>query len=226
MSVEGLTAYSTLGAVLVALFGIFFPKIINYINRPQLSIQFENLEPFCRFTYAVINIATREIIQKNAYHLRIKIRNVGRTTARRCKVKLVAIADQNLQRLVKEFDPVNLHWVGSDSVAIYANKNGERTTKFNKNIYLDINAGDYEFADLLSVPELSSKFEIQAIDLDIPRGIVLDPPRADYYYLISVYSDNADPVKKIYRVKNSEKYSDVKLLETDKNLEEKFFQLT
>lgn len=222
---EILTSISTTAAVLVALLAIFWPSILKYFNRPILVIEFENSEPFSRKTYATKNIATGQIISGNSYHLRLRIKNKGNSVARNCKSKLVAISHKDLKSLRKDFDPVNLHWVGSDDVTINADKDGKRSVTFNKNLLLDINAKDYEYVDLISISENSNKYEIQAIDFDIPRGIVLDPQIDDYYLLITIYSENCNPIHKVLKVIKSINYDEIKLEFVTKEETKKLFTL-
>lgn len=208
---EIITSISTSAAVIVALLAIFWPTISQYKNRPVLAIEFENSEPFCRKTYAIKNIATGQILSGNSYHLRLRIKNKGNSVARKCKSKLVAISDKDLKSLRKDFDPVNLHWVGSDYMTINADRDGKRNVIFQKNLLLDINAKDYEYVDLISISENSKNYQIQAIDYDIPRGIVLDPQIDDYYLLITVYSENSNPIHKVLKVIKSTNYDEIKL---------------
>ena len=91
------TALSTLGAVLVALFAVFWPTIQKRRNRPILAFEFDNTEPFCRRTVGLMDLSTRQMQKLNSYHVRLRIRNIGKSIARKCEGKLIAIAHKDLE---------------------------------------------------------------------------------------------------------------------------------
>lgn len=192
---EILTAIGTLGAVFVALFAIFWPNMLRWRNRPILKFEFDNKEPFCRKIPNILNPTTGEIIQLNSYYVRLRIKNIGKSIARNCKGKLIAIAHKDLGTLRQDFDPVSLRWVGNYSTSGI----------------LDINSREYEYLDIFSANEKSDRFHIAAIDYGIPRGITMDPQRDDYFILISVYAENAESIERVYKVINNSGYDEVKL---------------
>lgn len=189
-SYEELTAVGTLLAVVVALFVAFLPYIIGWLRRPKLILKFKNAEPFCRHTGALIDLGTGNVIPRSSYHVRLRILNEGYLLARTCEVKLVAICDQNITNLRSDFDPVVLHWVGSDNLVTNSGSAG-RSIQYSRNPSVNINSREYEYVDFLSTNSGSTVFEIQAIDRDILRGTNLDPQLDAYFFLVSIYSENS-----------------------------------
>lgn len=223
-SVEKATAFGTLAAVAVALFAVFYPSIAKWWNKPKLSFEFDNKEPFCRHTSGLIDMGTRTRQQLNSYHIRFRIKNNGKSMARKCEGKLIAIAHKDLKTFRQDFDPVVLHWVGSDAVVRNLGTNG--SMQFSKTPNIDINAKEYEYLDFLSTNENIDRFEIQAIDYDIPRGIVLDPQKDNYYFLITVYAENADPVSEIYKTEVGVKsFDDIKISIAGREEKRKFYKI-
>jgi len=222
------TAFGTLGAVVVALFAVFWPSILKHWNRPKLVFEFNNKEPFCRHTVGLLNLSTGETEKRNSYHIRLRIKNKGKSIARRCEGKLIAIAYKDLQNLRKDFDPVVLHWVGSDDVIKNFGMGQDKdkgSIQIIKNSTLDVNSKEYEYLDFLSTNEIIDKLQIEAIDKEMPRGIVVDPERNKYYFLVTVYAENADPISEIYKTDIGKKYDDVFLKVANKSEKDKFYRL-
>lgn len=218
------TAIGTLLAVFVALFAVFWPSLTRRWNKPKLSLEFDNREPFCRRTTGVIDIGSRQRVNLNSYHARLRVKNTGRSLARRCEGKMIAIAHKDLGTLRQDFDPVVLHWVGSDTVV--RNLGGiANSVQYSKTPNIDINAKEYEYLDLISTNQNTDRFEIQAIDYDIPRGITLDPQRDDYFILITLYAENADPISEIYKITNGANFDDFKLSIASKSEQKKLYKL-
>lgn len=221
---EVLIALGTLGAVAVALFAVFWPSIIAWWKKPRLKFEFENKEPFCRHTFGKTSLDTGMTLRVNSYYVRLRIKNIGRSIARRCEGKLVAIAHKDLKSLRQDFDPVVLHWVGSDTF-IRNFGGGITSIQQSKNFTIDINSKEYEYLDLISIDENSNHYLIQAIDYDIPRGIVLDPQRDDYYFLVTAYAENSNPISEIYKVIDGQTYDSVKLKVASTKEREEFYAL-
>jgi hypothetical protein len=111
-----IAAVGTLGAVFAAVFATFWPNIHRFLTRPKLDFGFQNEEPFCRHTFFNLNIGTTTMSRQNSYHIRLRIKNNGKSLAKNCVCKLIAIAHKDLKSLRKDFDPVVLNWVGSDII--------------------------------------------------------------------------------------------------------------
>lgn len=221
---EILTSIGTIAAVVVALFAIFLPLIISWLRRPRLQFEFENKEPFCRHTFGLIDLGSGQQVRLNSYYVRLRVKNFGRSITRRCEGKLIAIAHKDLKSLRQDFDPVILHWVGSDIILRNLSANS-RSIQHSKTSTVDINSKEYEYLDLISSNERTGRFEIQAIDYDIPRGIVMDPQRDDYFILITLYAENAKPISEIYRITCGSSYDDYKLKVATKQEKQKFYAL-
>jgi len=204
------TAAGTLSAVLVALFAVFWPSILKRWNRPKLVFEFDNKEPFCRRTTGLIDISSGQRVSLNSYHVRLRVKNTGRSMARKCEGKLIAISHKDLNTLRQDFDPVVLHWVGSDTVVRNLG-GGASSILYSKTPTTDINAKEYEYLDLISTNQNTDRFEIQAIDYDIPRGITMDPQRDDYFILVTIYAENVDPVSEVFKIVCGSSYDNFKL---------------
>lgn len=206
---EKATAIGTLLAVFVALFAVFWPSILRRWNKPKLIFEFDNKEPYCRKIPNILDPKTGKITLLNSYYVRLRIKNTGRFIARDCKGKLIAIAHKDLGTLRQDFDPVILRWVGN----------------YNSSGMLDINSREYEYLDIFNTNEESDRFHIAAIDYSIPRGITMDPQRDDYFILVSIYAENADPIEEVYRITNGSGYDGAKLSVATKREKQKIYRL-
>lgn len=206
---EKATAIGTLLAVGVALFAVFWPSIARKWNKPKLIFEFDNKEPYCRRIPNILDPRTGKITPLNSYYVRLRIKNTGHSVARNCKGKLIAIAHKDLGTLRQDFDPVILRWVGN----------------YNSSGVLDINAREYEYLDIFSTNEQSDRFHIAAIDYNIPRGITLDPQRDDYFILVTVYAENAEPIDKVYKITNGTRFDDIRLSVATEKQTEKVYKL-
>lgn len=206
---EKISAIGTLLAVSVALFAVFWPSILRRLNKPKLIFEFDNKEPYCRRIPNILDPRTGKITQLKSYYVRLRIKNKGRSIARNCKGKLIAIAHKDLGTLRQDFDPVILRWVGN----------------YNSSGVLDINSREYEYLDVFSTNEKSDRFHIAAIDYSIPRGITMNPQRDDYFILVSVYAENAEPIDKVYKITNGARYDDIILSTATEKQTEKTYKL-
>lgn len=205
---EKFTAIRTIGAVIVALFVAFLPLLLEWRRRPKLKVEFKNSEPFCRHTGGIVQ-SNNTVLKLNSYWLRLMVKNYGKTVAKRCKVKLLAITDEKIQRIRDDFDPTVLRWVEN----------------VREGHGIDIDKHDYEFVNLLSVDQENNIIKIQASDLT-PRGINLNLPLGNYYIVVSVYCENANPRKEVYGfINENDKFDKVKLLPASESNREKIFKL-
>lgn len=203
------TAIATLAAVFVALFAVFWPSVVRKWGKPKLVFEFDNKGPYCRKIPNIFDPGTGKITPLNSYYVRLRIRNIGHSIARNCKGKLVAIAHKNLETLRQDFDPVTLRWVGN----------------YNSSGVLDINSQEYEYLDMFSTNEKSDRFHIAATDYSTPRGITMDPQRDDYFILVSVYAENAEPIDRVYKITDGLEYDDVGLSVAKEKEKEKIYKL-
>lgn len=213
------TAIGTLLAVVTAL---FIGPIRNWYIRPVLAITIGNEVPFVRRTSASVNLRTGRQSSGEAFWLRLKIKNVGRSSAKRCEAKLVTIAHSDLRSLRQDFDPVVLHWVGGDLIS--ETTGVEHSLHYTKSGYTDINAGEYEFLDLLCSQQDRETFDIQAIDT-VPRGINFSPGRDTYYFLIGLYSDNAVSTSFVYKINYGGSWDNIKIEEVATEEKDKLHKL-
>lgn len=101
---EWLIAGGTIGAAVVALaLGLLVPWLRACWLRPTLTIEYESREPCCRDAPFPSG--------EPAHWVRVKVTNKGRSAAKRCKGKLIAVhrADGSLR---EDIDPMQLRWAG------------------------------------------------------------------------------------------------------------------
>ena len=186
-----LSGIGTISAVLVTLaIAVWIPRW----RKPRFGFEFANEEPYCR---------TAPLMQQqnvNSYWVRLKIINSGKSPSSNCVGKLTAIMDNGGQRL-RNYDPVMLHWVGTDWAA----------TPFRP---IDLNQGDYEFLDITYVSAGEPSMALICQDRQ-PRGIPNYLSPGIYRLQITIYSANANPATKEYRlVFGGTTYTDIRLEET------------
>lgn len=223
-----LGSIGTFAAVIVALLAIFLPIYLKHKSRPILKIEFSNTEPFCRHVSGVVDLISRTGQQKEIYFVRLRIKNRGESLAKGCQGELIAIANKDLKSLRKDFDPVVLNWVGSDKYKRVSSTTSNiitNTIEIEKTPTKDINAQEYQYLDLFSVEKNRSRIDIQAIDRDIPRGIVLDPELDDYFLLVTIYSENAIPESEVFKLTKERGFDTVSLRKSKTNERERFYRL-
>jgi len=102
-----MTAFGTVGAVLVALLG---PTLWNWWQSPRLQISFERQEPYCRDTPLIIeNHGAKSTV--DSHWVRVKVTNKGRGIAKACKGKMIAVYKDD-GALRQDRDPMQLRWAG------------------------------------------------------------------------------------------------------------------
>lgn len=223
-----LSSIGTFLAVVVALVAIFLPIHLRWRKRSILKIEFSNSEPFCRHVFGTVDLITRQGVRKNLYFIRLRVKNKGKSLARGCQGELIAIAHKDLKSLRKDFDPVVLNWVGSDKVVRGSSKTSSIITesiKVEKTLTKDINSMEYQYLDLISMEEGREKIDILAVDRDIPRGITLDPDLDDYFILVTIYSENSDPVSEIFKIEKGNSFDNLKLFKATSKEKKNFYSL-
>ncbi|MCP8317081.1 MAG: hypothetical protein H3Z52_03655 [archaeon] len=183
-------------AAMVALFIAFLPSLRKWYNRPRLKLEFDNREPFCRHAMLLepIKIGGKEYRPtENAYWIRLRVVNKGRSVARGCEGKLVRIVDPESGNEYADFDPVILHWAGYAIGSI------------------DINKSEYEYLDVVFTRANSpGKWFVNSIE-EQPRGIRLDWPAGNYLLDITLYGRNFSPLSIRFRLVASHEYDKIKL---------------
>ena len=158
----------TLLAILVALFKDSF---LRWWNKPILKIEYKNEEPFHR------------VILHSRSYVRLRIKNVGRSVAKACKGRLVAIADQELNNLSPVFDPTTLGWVEHYE---------ERK--------IDINAGgEFEYLDLINYSRDDIHWTVSGAQTTSRGNQTSWGKRDGCYLLVCIYSENSKPVEKLFK---------------------------
>ncbi len=156
---EGLlTAWGTVGALVLAILGLFFGWVRDWWMAPQLDVTFGSAEPWCRWTRRTGSSSSILTL-----FCRLRVRNTGRRTARGVRVNLVRITQKDGLELV-EMDPFMLHWVGSTGDL----PNG-----------LDLLSGQAEFADVFLMPTSARVNSVitqsnQPVTAD-PNGVLISP---------------------------------------------------
>ena len=169
---EWMTAFGTLGAVLVALFG---PMLWGWWRKPRLEISYEPREPYCRYTWLL------ERGNPESHWVRVKVTNGGRGTAKRCKGKMIAVyrADGSLR---EDRDSMLLHWAGM------LPEQGLEP--------LDLAREEHQLLDV--VHARSDRRDAALVVADpTPAGFPKELEAGQPHRVrLAVYADNADPVTK------------------------------
>ena len=173
---ELFTVIGIIVAAIVAIIVAFIPSIMRRYNRPKFSIEFENEEPFCRVTDLVGG--------GKAYWIRLRVRNVGRSIARRCEGKIVRITDAETKEDRKDFDPMVLRWVSTQAYEP-----------------IDINKSESEYLDLVYRTTKDDRTIFIAANPKLRLGINLGPPLKDYIFHVTISGENVEPLQKSYYYK-------------------------
>ena len=161
--------FATLGSVLLA---IFLPRIMDWLQRPRLRIEYNPSEPFVRSTLLDGEPATWQ---------RLKVTNAGRRPARRCIGMMTRVRSAGEPR--HDIDPVQLRWAG---VPRHLGFEG-----------IDLGRDEYAFLDLLMrfVREPFARIQtFEDSDFDPGFGVELSVDgRSKHRIAVTVTSDSADP---------------------------------
>jgi hypothetical protein len=175
---EWLTAFGTVGAVLVAVFGTWF---WTWWRRPILKMRYEEREPFCRPTMMVDLRDPRAPFP--AYWVRVKITNEGRSTARGCKGHMTAVYTPE-GKVREDRDPVLLRW----SVAGMPDEQGLAP--------LDLACGESQFLNVAYATAMSPNAAKIPTHPQARPGFPLElEANQRHHVTVVVYSDNAEPTK-------------------------------
>ncbi len=198
MSAVNWDMWGALGSILasfVAFFIAFLPSIQERLNAPKLKLVFENGEPYCRIVHEKhADGASNSDI--NAYYMRIKVINTGKTTARDCKGKIVEIKKMNGEEL-QPFDPTTLRWSWQQTGTI------------------QLTRGEYDYLNVIKVYENKTNNLHILNDANIPKGVIIHPAMDDYTITISISGENFPPVMKSYKITKNDSFNKVQLNEID-----------
>ena len=163
-------AIGTISTLLVVLATLYLEFVKPWRKGPRFSTDFGMAEPFCR-------TATMEGTDIEAYYLRVKVKNSGKSVAKRCVGKLIAVMDRDGAGSDK-YDPMPLHWVGTDAEACPLSP-------------IDLNPDDYEYLDVLQTMEGKRQAFI-CTDREL-RGIRKHLNPGQHILHITVYGDGVTP---------------------------------
>ncbi len=200
---DWLTAIGTISAVVVALLVSFYSGIRKKILEPKLTIEFDNKIPYCRHSpivnEVIINETAHESRNPEGYFFRIRVRNTGKSTAKKVEAKLVRILNIDTKEEATDYDPTHIVWVG------YGNDNA-----------IDIPRGLYEYANVCFVKDNANNLFISTTETSL-RGIALVRERLDCILHIVVLGTNTNTVERYYKLHVGSgfliKYDDVTLTE-------------
>ncbi len=128
-----------------------------------------------------------------AYTIRLRVENCGRSVARNCEAKITKIFDMD-QKKVIYFDPVPLRWVVSN--------NSQR----------DLCKSEYDFLYIVQTREN----DINNIFFKTGYNLISSHfPRKNYIFEIVLYGENVGPYFKSYRLedKRSDDVNGIQLFE-------------
>jgi hypothetical protein len=171
-------------AALVAIAVIYREFIHAWFVRPELKVTFSLEEPISRETMVDVQIPPLEPPKyKRAFWPRLRVKNDGRSVARRCEGILAEVTNPKGE-LDKRYDPLTLRW------AIAPINRGLEPLDIARNRVIDLNT--------FFTIEGESKAHF-ATHSD-PRGVLLYLEPGDYWLRIAIYGDNFKPVERGYAV--------------------------
>ena len=195
-----LVAIGTISMVMVI---VCIEIIKPWLKKPKVMMEFDNKAPFCR---AVMVERTGQL----AYCIRVRVRNTGKTVARRLRGKLVEVANKN-GTLNKDFDPLFLHWTTIETV--------ERLSYKRFANYLDpidLKSGEFDYLDVFSAGA-GEKGLVRIATSPYPRGCRKEFRMSEGIetFKITIYGDNIDPVSKTYKlVTGGKEYNELEMIDT------------
>ncbi len=191
------SALSSIGTLSLA----FLVVYKDFLQRPEIDIVFEQIEPYCRTAQAnVYSPGQTNPVLRDGYWIRVKVINKGKKVAKNCEGRLVEI-EYGDGSLFQPFDPVVLHWVGRQD--------------FNR---ININSLDYEYLDVIYTLDGSDEAIINCAESQqngpLPsRGIDTRLPPSPYIIKISVSSENAKPNSKKYLLDCNGTWNEIRMSE-------------
>jgi len=175
---------SVVASALVALAVLYRDIIRDWYFKPNLEITFSLEEPISRVTSVEWPLDTPyPSLHKSAFWLRLRIKNTGRSVARRCEGILAEVRKPD-GTLDKRYDPLTLRWaiapikIGLEPIDI------ARDRQVHLNIFTTFE--NERFAAFATHPD--------------PRGVPLSLGPGDYWIRIVIYGDNFNPVERGYAV--------------------------
>jgi len=174
--------------------------------KPRIIIEFNNEKPFCR--HATVEGTTRE-----QYYVRIRVKNKGKSVARRLRGKLVdAIGKDGVSH--KDFDPLFLHWTTIEPPRGLDRLNYQLSVRYLEAI--DLNRGEWDYLDVF-IREKGKEELIEIATTKTPRACLKELHITDEieYVKITIYGANVDPRTETYKlVWSGAKYDQIRMVPT------------
>ena len=193
---------TSIGTLSMALVIVYIEIIKPWREKPRIIIEFENEAPFCR---TVLVERTGQL----AYYIRVRVRNTGKSVARRLRGKLVEVANKN-GTLNEDFDPLFLHWTTIETVERLSYK---RFVNYLDPI--DLKSGEFDYLDVFSAGA-GEKGLVKIATSPYPRGCRKKFRMSEGIetFKITIYGDNIDPVSKTYKlVSGGKEYDELEMID-------------
>lgn len=209
-----------LGTISMALAIVYIEMIKPWLQKPKIKVEFKDE---LLFYLGVVSNG------HNHYHIRLKVINEGKSTAKRVRGKLIDIKDKK-GNILKRFDPVFLHWSSMEILekraVINLKEKPRLCTYYEQPNYLDplgLSPKEYDYLEIIYTgEELSSEKEgkkegrVMICTSQTPRGTAknfrMNQTQNTYFLTIVISGENIDPVTEKYKlVWNGEKYNKIKM---------------
>lgn len=209
-----------LGTISMALAIVYIEIIKPWLQKPKTKVEFKDELLF--YLDVVSN-------GHNHYHIRLKVINEGKSTAKRVRGKLIDIKDKK-GNILKRFDPVFLHWSSMEILekraVINLKEKPRLCTYYEQPNYLDpldLSPKEYDYLEIIYTgEELSSEKEgkkeglVMICTSQTPRGTAknfwMNQTQNTYFLTIVISGENIDPVTEKYKlIWNGEKYNKIKM---------------
>ena len=176
---------SLIVSIIVALVVVYRDFLRDLVFRPSLRIEFSLDEPISRETTIKYGIKSNvDPGYRQAFWLRLRITNEGRTVAKKCEGILSEIREYG-GSVHKKYDPLTLRW------AIAPLVKGLEPIDIAPSRSVDLNT-------IVTIEgETHASF---ATHDDLTRGIPLGLEPGKYWLRITIFGDNFDPVHRWYAV--------------------------
>jgi len=195
-------AFLTFITIIIALFK---EDILHYFHRPKIETIISNQNPFVIY-------GNRE---KDLKYFRVKIKNIGKTVAKNCHLRLIVVYPwQNSRPVIS--DPVTLKWAGSPLDSRYLIPANRPTINVNlKSIFKEKRDippfGGWEFCDLFKITKgghVINFISSQEENRFLKRG------NKNYLVYVNIIGDNFKPKIFSFIIKNNEDWDKISIEKT------------
>ena len=191
---------STLALAIVAIFGpAYAEKFSSWLRRPRLSLIATSAPPDCHRTIMHRRLSPSQVLSEPCYFFRFRIRNGGRSQARKCEVVVegLEIADA-AQRFVRfeNYTPVRLKWDAHVQDFVDINPGRELICLFftiPNSVLQKLSAEMREYVELdhKHPPEIGMVLDVESVLNVQPSRL----PSGKYRFLLALYSENAPSLR-------------------------------